>query len=282
MRRLPVLVSLLLVVGLALPALSQEVGEFQDVPDSNPFAADIEWLASEGITRGCNPPQNTRFCPDDPVTRAQMAAFLRRALEDATPEFEEFTPIVRTGTGNARVDVTVPNDGVALLDATFEWNGPNEANFVVWAVDSRGLQIPLLVDAAVEDSYQGRRSLNTRWHEVNGFYPLRAIDVSAPPNGEWTLTIRPMSDARVLETGTVSGQGEDVLLYAGGPGNLNWTLQNGPILHVEALTHDGSYPTLSPFLIDSPDPSGSVLIPTGTVILDIEADDGGSWTLTAP
>ena|SRR5690606_26053027 len=80
MRRLPVLVSLLLVVGLALPALSQEVGEFQDVPDSNPFAADIEWLASEGITRGCNPPQNTRFCPNDPVTRGQMAAFLVRAL----------------------------------------------------------------------------------------------------------------------------------------------------------------------------------------------------------
>jgi len=30
-----------------------------------------------------------------------MAAFLRRALEDSTPEFEEFTPIVRTGTGSA-------------------------------------------------------------------------------------------------------------------------------------------------------------------------------------
>src|SRR5690606_21505007 len=54
----------------------------------------------------------------------------------------------------------VPNDGVALLDAEFEWNGPNEANFVVWAVDSRGLQIPLLVDAAVPDTYQGHRSLN--------------------------------------------------------------------------------------------------------------------------
>ena len=177
----------------------------------------------------------------------------------------------------------MPNDGVALLDAEFEWNGPNEANFVVWAVDSRGLQIPLLVDAAVPDTYQGHRSLNTRWHEVNGFYPLRAIDVSAPPNGEWTLTIRPMSAARVLETGTtVSGQGEDVLIYTGGPGNLSWTLKNGPILHVEALADDGSYPTPLPFLIDSPDASGSVLIPTGTVILDIEADDVGSWTLTAP
>ncbi len=44
------------------------------------FAADIMWLASEGISRGCNPPFNDLFCGDDPVTRGQMAAFLSRAL----------------------------------------------------------------------------------------------------------------------------------------------------------------------------------------------------------
>ena len=41
---------------------------------------DIEAVAAEGITKGCNPPDNDRFCPDDPVTREQMAAFLVRAL----------------------------------------------------------------------------------------------------------------------------------------------------------------------------------------------------------
>jgi hypothetical protein len=54
-------------------------GLFSDDNDSV-FEADIEWLATEGITQGCNPPANTRFCPDDPVTRGQMAAFLVRAL----------------------------------------------------------------------------------------------------------------------------------------------------------------------------------------------------------
>ena len=44
------------------------------------FEDDIEWLAARGITRGCNPPRNDRFCPDDHVTRGQMAAFLVRAL----------------------------------------------------------------------------------------------------------------------------------------------------------------------------------------------------------
>ena len=43
----------------------------------------IEAIAAAGITLGCNPPDNDRFCPDDPVTRGQMAAFLHRALGDS-------------------------------------------------------------------------------------------------------------------------------------------------------------------------------------------------------
>jgi hypothetical protein len=48
--------------------------------DDSTFEADIEWLGATGVTRGCNPPVNDQFCPDDPVTREQMAAFLYRAL----------------------------------------------------------------------------------------------------------------------------------------------------------------------------------------------------------
>jgi hypothetical protein len=53
---------------------------FLDVPDSHTFAADIDWMADAGITKGCNPPTNDLFCPDSVVTRGQMAAFLVRAL----------------------------------------------------------------------------------------------------------------------------------------------------------------------------------------------------------
>jgi hypothetical protein len=38
-------------------------------------------LAAEGITQGCNPPLNDMFCPNDNVTRGQMAAFLVRAFD---------------------------------------------------------------------------------------------------------------------------------------------------------------------------------------------------------
>jgi hypothetical protein len=49
--------------------------------DGNTFEGDIEKLAAADITRGCNPPTNNRFCPDDFVTRGQMAAFFVRALD---------------------------------------------------------------------------------------------------------------------------------------------------------------------------------------------------------
>jgi hypothetical protein len=48
--------------------------------DGSLFEADIDSLASAGVTKGCNPPTNDRFCPDDKVTRDQMASFLARAL----------------------------------------------------------------------------------------------------------------------------------------------------------------------------------------------------------
>ena len=54
-------------------------GTFSD-DDGSIFEGDIEWLAAAGITKGCNPPDNTRFCPSGTVTRGQMAAFLVRAL----------------------------------------------------------------------------------------------------------------------------------------------------------------------------------------------------------
>lgn len=48
--------------------------------DNSVFEGDIEALASAGVTRGCNPPDNDRYCPDAAVTRAQMASFLTRTL----------------------------------------------------------------------------------------------------------------------------------------------------------------------------------------------------------
>ena len=54
---------------------------FPDVPASNPFAPWIEELVREGITAGCG---SGLYCPDNPVTRQQMAVFLLKTLEGST------------------------------------------------------------------------------------------------------------------------------------------------------------------------------------------------------
>ncbi len=271
-----------LVRALGLTASGESFADTQ----GHVFEGDIRRLAEAGITRGCNPPQNTRFCPDDPVTRAQMAAFLRRALggvvppipgsttTTTTPVFEEFDPIVIDGNGNDTVAVSVPNDVPALADITHD----GSANFVVWSVNDQGTELPLLVNAI--GVYEGRRSLNTQWHEINGFRPMRNMRVVA--DGNWTITVRPASAAQALSSGTIAGEGDDVIRFAGSSNTLDWTYANGPNLYITASTANGSFPTTSPILVDSlGQPAGSVAIPSGTVLLDLDAR-GGSWTLSLP
>jgi hypothetical protein len=57
-------------------------GRFADVPNEHPFCGFIERLADDGITSGCTA---TKFCPDDPVTRGQMAVFLVAAPAPLNP-----------------------------------------------------------------------------------------------------------------------------------------------------------------------------------------------------
>ena len=56
---------------------------FGDITNSL-FADDIVWLAQNNITVGCTQ-QPLQYCPNKPVTRAQMATFLTRALNLETP-----------------------------------------------------------------------------------------------------------------------------------------------------------------------------------------------------
>jgi hypothetical protein len=79
MRRRLRLVLLAAVVVLAIPlTASAATSRFIDVSDDNIFVHDINWMAANRITRGCNPPGNTMYCPGDHVTRQQMAAFMHR------------------------------------------------------------------------------------------------------------------------------------------------------------------------------------------------------------
>jgi hypothetical protein len=54
-------------------------GAFYD-DENSPFQPNIDAIAAADVTRGCNPPFGDMFCPEESVTRGEMAAFLVRAL----------------------------------------------------------------------------------------------------------------------------------------------------------------------------------------------------------
>jgi hypothetical protein len=79
------------------------VGTFPDVPCPSTFANWIEALAAEGITTGCG---GGNFCPDNLVTRRQMAVFLLKSEHGSS-----YTPPACTG-----VFDDVPCPGAPAVD----------------------------------------------------------------------------------------------------------------------------------------------------------------------
>ncbi len=79
----------LILVAVAVPAAASH--GFSDVPDSHTFHHDIKWLSDTGITRGCAT-TGPEYCPDDYVTRGQLAALLRRAHNHLLDEIAANTP----------------------------------------------------------------------------------------------------------------------------------------------------------------------------------------------
>ena len=79
------LAALLLVAGAAS---AQGCAGFTDVADdgsgSTAFCPSVTWLKNRAITLGCT--STTQFCPNNPVTRLQMAAFMHRLGNALAPQ----------------------------------------------------------------------------------------------------------------------------------------------------------------------------------------------------
>ena len=69
-RALPIIIT----AAVVAPATAYA---FNDVPSDSPHKDGIAYVDSANITHGCDNQGN--YCPDNPVTRGQMATFLYRA-----------------------------------------------------------------------------------------------------------------------------------------------------------------------------------------------------------
>lgn len=70
------------VAGIAFTVFQGQA--FNDVPVGTPFYNEIGKLAARNVSSGCG---SGNYCPNDPVTREQMAAFIIRSLGDFNPQF---------------------------------------------------------------------------------------------------------------------------------------------------------------------------------------------------
>ena len=96
------------------PAESQQPqpAGFTDVNPNSTHAANIDTLAAAGITVGCST-EPLRYCPHNPVTRAQMATFLTRALDLPPAQPAGFTDVNPNSTHAAGID-TLPAAGITV------------------------------------------------------------------------------------------------------------------------------------------------------------------------
>lgn len=86
-------------------------GLFVDLPPGDPHAPNVEFLANAGLIEGCG---LGRYCPDDPVTREQIATFLVAAKYGEVPTVgggADFHDVARDNPHRQAIEVLV-RDGV--------------------------------------------------------------------------------------------------------------------------------------------------------------------------
>jgi hypothetical protein len=77
--------------GLATAPNFPTAQAFTDVPSSAAFFPFVQKMKQVGITTGCSP---TTYCPNDPVTRGQMAVFIMRGLFNLVPSPPNVNPLL--------------------------------------------------------------------------------------------------------------------------------------------------------------------------------------------
>ncbi len=122
------------------PVLALSQG-FADVPPTNSFHADIDAIAAAGVTTGCG---DGNYCPEEFVTREQMAAFMNRlgALQTGKAPVVNADRLDGTdSTGFLRYGVTLPAG--QMLTGTFAFSDSGEPGSEVTGEDDIAFLAPL-------------------------------------------------------------------------------------------------------------------------------------------
>lgn len=189
MFRLLVIVAL---TAATIPAAAWASNRFTDVSNNNVFHNDITALADAGVTRGCNPPDNTLYCPDDVVTRGQMAAFLNRlgALSGQDP-------VVNASTlgGFGSEDFMIALEPMAALprNLTFDLDGGARHECVG------------ATSLVFEPDFQVFHQITSTPAGIDPWEINVQLDTRVPPNvgeGNYVICLATLDEGAVLPAGT--------------------------------------------------------------------------------
>jgi hypothetical protein len=121
---------------LLSPVAHAACAGFGDIEASSPFCNNVQWIRNRAITSGCVA-DGSAYCPDQPVSRLHMAAFLSRLGHALTPV--QLTVDVDSGAINLDVPGNVvcqtadyPVSGfprTAYVDLTMSVSGPADVSF---------------------------------------------------------------------------------------------------------------------------------------------------------
>ena len=126
-------------LGAASVAGAQNCAGFIDVPVASAFCPSVEWMRNRGVTTGCT---GSAFCPNDPVIRLSMAAFMKRLGDALTPVQLRYDGMPGTVDLDAGVVACQTDDYVA---ANFPRRAFADASFTATAPGDVGVSVDLVV-----------------------------------------------------------------------------------------------------------------------------------------
>ncbi len=213
-RTIRLALALAVVVAVLAPvAVIAAGGTFTD-DDSSIFEGNIEWMAANGITSGCGP---GLYCPEDNVTRGEMAAFMERlatkkvveaaTAEDASTvggltaaELMANSPIGvgfydrATLFGTGVTGVTSPKTGVycVTMDPAL---GLSRSDVVVQAAaewgSSSGYDLFAYWDVYAGDCEDGQFSIRTYQFSYDGDFDVSDVELNGDVAWTYTMYHRP-------------------------------------------------------------------------------------------
>lgn len=172
------------------------------------------------------------------------------------------TPIVLSGSGDSIVDIEKGPDP-ALVHIT---GNAGSSFFAVINYDANNEQIGLLVNTT--ESYDGVRPLDFRNDEHTARFEVQA-------DGAWTIEVIPLTSIERVEIpGAMSGNGDYVFAIIGGTPDTAAITGNAGSDFFAVL----GYGNTIDLLVNTTDPyDGTVLLDSGTAIIEVQAE--GEWSM---